>query len=58
MPELKDIMEEIEKLRKHMDDTLREKGNVLDKEVIAASQMLDSVLNQYHEILNKNINKK
>lgn len=58
MSELKEIMDEIEKVRKKMHDILQEKEDMLDKEVIAASQMLDSVLNEYYKILNKNVRRK
>ncbi|KOA18184.1 Spo0E like sporulation regulatory protein [Clostridium homopropionicum DSM 5847] len=58
MSDLKDIMEEVERVRNIMNETLNEKGDLLDKEVIVASQILDSVLNEYYKILNKKIDKK
>ena len=58
MSELKDIMEEVERVRNIMNETLKEKGDLLDKEVVVASQILDSVLNEYYKILNKTIGKK
>ena len=58
MSELKDIMEEVERVRNLMNETLKEKGDLLDKEVVVASQILDSVLNEYYKILNKTIGKK
>jgi len=56
--DLKDIMDEIEKVRNKMNETLKEKGDLLDKEVIVASQILDSVLNEYYKILNEKVDKK
>ena len=58
MSDLKDIMDEIEKVRNKMNETLKEKGDLLDKEVIVASQILDSVLNEYYKILNEKVDKK
>ena len=36
-----------------MNDLIKEKGDLLDPEVIIASQMLDAVLNEYNYILKK-----
>lgn len=57
MYELENIMKQIEKLRKKMNNLLKKKGSLLDPEVIAASQILDSVLNEYYKILRKKIDK-
>ena len=57
MSEMKEIMEQVEKVREEMHKMLKEKGDLLDPEVIAASQMLDSVLNEYYKILNKKVDK-
>lgn len=54
---MKEIMEQVEKVREEMHKMLKEKGDLLDPEVIAASQMLDSVLNEYYKILNKKVDK-
>jgi stage 0 sporulation regulatory protein len=53
MCETKNITEKIEEVRKKMNDLIKEKGDLLDPEVIIASQMLDSVLNEYNYILKK-----
>lgn len=57
MYELENIMKQIEKLREKMNNLLKKKGSLLDPEVIAASQILDSVLNEYYKILRKKIDK-
>jgi stage 0 sporulation regulatory protein len=53
MCETKNITEKIEEVRKKMNDLIKEKGDLLDPEVIIASQMLDAVLNEYNYILKK-----
>lgn len=53
MCETKNITEKIEEVRNKMNDLIKEKGDLLDPEVIIASQMLDSVLNEYNYILKK-----
>ena len=57
MCEIKDIAEKIEKVRKEMNELLKEKSDLLDPEVVAVSQMLDSVLNEYYRILNQSMDK-
>lgn len=57
MSEIEDVLEQVEKVREKMNKMLKEKGDLLDPEVIAASQMLDSVLNEYYKILNKKVDK-
>ncbi|SHH56653.1 aspartyl-phosphate phosphatase Spo0E family protein [Sporanaerobacter acetigenes] len=57
MCEVKDIAEQIEKIRKDMNELLKEKSDLLDPEVVAVSQMLDSVLNEYYRILNQSMDK-
>ncbi|HHY05189.1 MAG TPA: aspartyl-phosphate phosphatase Spo0E family protein [Thermoanaerobacterales bacterium] len=53
MCETKNITEKIEEVRNKMNDLIKEKGDLLDPEVIIASQMLDAVLNEYNYILKK-----
>lgn len=57
MKELKELLQKIDEMRKYMNDLIKEKGNLLDHEVIIASQMLDSILNEYHQILDKKVDK-
>lgn len=57
MNEIQDIIKKIEKARKEMNDLISEKGDLLDQEVIIASQKLDSVLNEYNKVLKQNMKK-
>lgn len=53
MHEMEEVMTKIEKVRKEMNNLIKRKGNLLDPEVISASQILDSILNEYYQILKK-----
>lgn len=53
MYEIEEIANKIEKIRKEMNNLIKRKGNLLDPRVIAASQILDSILNKYYQILKK-----
>lgn len=57
MSEIKEIKEQIEKLRINLHKLIDEKNDLLDPDVVAASQMLDVVLNKYNEIINKSLDK-
>lgn len=57
MSEIKEIKEQIEKLRINLHKLIDEKNDLLDPDVVAASQMLDAVLNKYNEIINKSLDK-
>lgn len=57
MKELKELVLKIDEMRKYLNDLIKEKGNLLDYEVVVASQMLDSILNEYHKILDKKVDK-
>lgn len=48
--ELKLILKEIETLRRNLETIIKEKG-LADPEVITASMMVDSILNEYHNLL-------
>lgn len=51
MLEIEEILRQIENLRKNLNTLIEEKDTLLDPKVIAASQMLDSVLNEYDKIV-------
>ncbi len=53
MSQLKDIMEEVEKLRKHLQKLLEEKEEIIDPEILSVSKMIDVLLNEYYRLLKK-----
>ncbi|GAA0732624.1 aspartyl-phosphate phosphatase Spo0E family protein [Clostridium oceanicum] len=57
MSEIKEIIKNIEHLRKHMDSLIKEGKDLLDPEVIVASQQLDAILNKYNKLLNEKLEK-
>ena len=54
MSEISDILNKISEKRELMIDLLKETENPLDPKVIEISQLLDSLLNDYHNYLSKN----
>lgn len=55
MSEVQNLLNDIEKLRKNLEELIEKKqANLQDPDVIAASQMLNSVLTKYNDfIINK-----
>lgn len=53
MSKLEELIAKIDETRTLMTDLLEEKKDPLDPEVIEVSQLLDTVLNDYHEMLGK-----
>ncbi len=54
MSELDNLMSDIEKLRKKLNDLIIEKNiDLSDPEIIAASQVLNAAITKYTEILTK-----
>lgn len=51
MNEIEEILAKIDEMRKSMCDLIEAKDNLVDLEVVQASQNLDSALNEYHDIL-------
>lgn len=51
MDKIEELIIKIDEMRKTMCDLIQEKANLVDPEVVQASQNLDSVLNKYHELL-------
>jgi len=54
MSEIEEILMQIEALREKLNALIEEKDTLLDPKIIAASQMLDSALNEYDIIVKKN----
>ncbi len=52
MSELTNLLSDIEKLRENLYRLINEKGtNLIDEEIISASQMLNAAITKYNEIL-------
>ncbi|MDD2190101.1 MAG: aspartyl-phosphate phosphatase Spo0E family protein [Eubacteriales bacterium] len=57
MTEIEYLLDDIEKLRKTLNDLIAEKGsNLQDPEIIAASQVLNAAITKYTEVISKNVN--
>jgi hypothetical protein len=46
----KQLIEKIERIRGYMHDLINQKGSLTDPDVILASQLLDSNLNEYNKL--------
>lgn len=58
MPEIEKLLQNIEILRKQLEDMIDKKqGNLIDEEVISMSKILDAALNQYNKILAEKLKK-
>lgn len=53
MQNIENINKKICKMRQALQDLINEKSNLLDPEIIFASQELDEALNEYNKLLNK-----
>ncbi|WP_027623178.1 aspartyl-phosphate phosphatase Spo0E family protein [Clostridium lundense] len=53
MDEFKKLKKIIDELRKDLYDLIEQKSDLLDPEVVFASQLLDSALDEYYKILEK-----
>ncbi|NMM63295.1 aspartyl-phosphate phosphatase Spo0E family protein [Clostridium sp. P21] len=53
MDRIEQLLKKIDETRTYMNDLIREKSDLLDPEVIIASQMLDSILDEYYRIIQK-----
>ncbi|AYD39686.1 aspartyl-phosphate phosphatase Spo0E family protein [Clostridium fermenticellae] len=53
MNEIKEILRQIEDLKENLNNLINQKSILLDPKIIAASQMLDSILNEYDGIIKK-----
>lgn len=57
MSKIDRILKEVEKLRTELLKAIRQNGNLLDSEIIAESQKLDLILNEYSKAINKRMDK-
>jgi len=58
MTEIEYLLDDIEKLKKNLNNLIAdEKSNLQDPEIIAASQILNAAITKYNEIVSKKINK-
>lgn len=57
MSKVQDIEVEIQKLREKLTELIEQKENLLNPEVIAASKILDSSLNEYSQIISDKVEK-
>lgn len=57
MSKIYNIEVEIQNLRENLTELIGQKENLLDPQVIAASKMLDSILNEYSKIINDKVEK-
>ncbi len=54
MSELENLLKDIEKLRKNLQDLVAAKNfNLQDAEILAASQILNAAITKYNEIISK-----
>ncbi|WMM23593.1 aspartyl-phosphate phosphatase Spo0E family protein [Tissierella sp. MB52-C2] len=58
MSDIKDLMKNIDELKKNLNILLDKKDfNLQDEEIIKASQELDIAINKYNELIIKNVKK-
>lgn len=58
MTELEDLLNDIDKLRENLYNLINEKNvNLADPEIISASEILNTVITKYIEIINRKDNK-
>ena len=56
MSEIQDLMGDIEKLRKNLEELIEKKqANLRDPDVLVASQILNSAISKYNEFILKKI---
>lgn len=56
MPELEELIKDIEMLRNGLEKLIKQKqGNLIDPDVVAASKILNGALNQYNKFLKEKI---
>jgi len=58
MNEIEDLLNDIEKLRQNLHNLISKNNiNLSDPDIISASQILDSAITKYNEIINNMIEK-
>lgn len=56
MSEIEDLLKDIETLRDNLQQLIKQKqGNLIDKDVVSASKILNAALNQYNKFLKEKI---
>lgn len=56
MSEIEDLLRDIETLRDNLQQLIKQKqGNLIDKDVVSASKILNAALNQYNKFLKEKI---
>ncbi|MEA4827902.1 Spo0E family sporulation regulatory protein-aspartic acid phosphatase [Clostridium sp. JNZ J1-5] len=59
MPEIKELIKDINKLRENLESLIIEKGeDLLDPDVLAASRILNVAITEYNKIVEGKIRKK
>ena len=56
MDELRNLLNDIDKLRNQLNKLINNHNNLNDHEIISASQILDSAIAKYYEIIEKKTN--
>lgn len=54
---LKELKIKIQNLRMHLEELIEEKNNLLNPDILAASKMLDALLNEYDKLIDERIDK-
>jgi hypothetical protein len=56
LSEIEDLLKDIETLRDNLQQLIKQKqGNLIDKDVVSASKILNAALNQYNKFLKEKI---
>jgi hypothetical protein len=56
LSEIEDLLRDIETLRDNLQQLIKQKhGNLIDKDVVSASKILNAALNQYNKFLKEKI---
>lgn len=59
MSELEDLLKDIETLREQLEWLINKKqGNLVDKEVVTASKVLNAALNEYNKFIDEKLKNK
>jgi len=58
MDKIRELQDKIQHFREYLHDLVKNKKNLQDPEVITASKMLDSLLNEYCKLLKNEVDKK
>lgn len=53
MPKINEVAKKIEVMRARMHNLIEQKENLIDPEIVKVSKMIDSLLNEYNILANK-----